>query len=156
MAEGRLVLSSVPPCMLPLRACPPTHHSPPRFFFLLQGRTFPVEQLFLEDCHEATGESCSTAFVSLRARAHTTWCHRSSSLILAPHPASSTCSPGYILDADSPAALRPQWDRRGQRRVAMTAGSKNAKAVQAGWGDALADAGPLNPHFNEEELRGYR
>lgn len=61
-----------------------------------------------------------------------------------------------MLDADSPAALRPQWDRKGQRRLAATAGAKNARAVQAGWGDALADAGPLNPHFNEEELRGYR
>jgi hypothetical protein len=63
---------------------------------------------------------------------------------------------GYVLDADSPAALRPQWDRRAQRRVANTAGSKNQQAVRAGWGDALADSGPLNPHFNEEELRGYR
>lgn len=63
---------------------------------------------------------------------------------------------GYVLDADSPAALRPQWDRGAQRRVAQTAGSKNLKAVQAGWGDALAGGPPLNPHFSEEELRGYR
>lgn len=61
-----------------------------------------------------------------------------------------------MLDADSPAALRPQWDRCAQRRLAATAGAKNARAVQAGWGDALADAGPLNPHFKEEELRRYR
>ncbi|PRW58696.1 helicase domain-containing [Chlorella sorokiniana] len=81
-----------------------------------QGRTFPVEQLFLEDCYEATG---------------------------------------YVLDADSPAALCPQWDRRAQRRIAATAGSKNLRAVQAGWGDAAADAGPLNPHFKEEALAGY-
>ncbi|KAI3433652.1 hypothetical protein D9Q98_003461 [Chlorella vulgaris] len=81
-----------------------------------QGRTFPVEQRFLEDAYQETG---------------------------------------YVLDADSPAALRPQWDRGAQRRVAQTAGSKNLKAVQAGWGDALAGGPPLNPHFSEEELRGY-
>jgi hypothetical protein len=40
--------------------------------------------------------------------------------------------------------------------VALTAGAKNLRAVQAGWGDALADVGPLNPHFKEEELAGYR
>lgn len=51
-----------------------------------QGRTFPVEQLFLEDCYQATG---------------------------------------YVLDADSSAALRPQWDRRGQRRTAQTADRKS-------------------------------
>ena len=67
-----------------------------------------------------------------------------------------TWGAGYVLDADSPAALHPQWDRRAQRRVANTAGSKNQQAVRAGWGDALADSGPLNSHFNEEELRGYR
>ena len=90
---------------------------PPLPINLLQGRTFPVEQLFLEDCYQATG---------------------------------------YVLDADSPAALRPRHDRRAQRRVAQTAGSKNLKAVQAGWGDARADAGPLNPHFDAGELSGYR
>lgn len=61
-----------------------------------------------------------------------------------------------MLDADSPAALRPQWDRRAQRRLAATAGAKNLRAVQAGWGDAAADVGPLNPHFKEEVLAGYR
>ena len=71
------------------------------------------------------------------------------------------CSPpsspaGYVLDADSPAALRPHWDRRAQRRIAATAGAKNLRAVQAGWGDAAADVGPLNPYFKEEELAGYR
>lgn len=71
------------------------------------------------------------------------------------------CSPpsspaGYVLDADSPAALRPHWDRRAQRRIAATAGAKNLRAVQAGWGDAAADVGPLNPHFKEEALAGYR
>ena len=76
-------------------------------------------------------------------------------LIKLSHVNETLCA-GYVLDADSPAALRPQWDRRGQRRLAATAGAKNAKAVQAGWGDALADAAPLNPHFKEEELRGYR
>lgn len=76
-------------------------------------------------------------------------------LIKLSHVTETLCA-GYVLDADSPAALRPQWDRRGQRRLAATAGAKNAKAVQAGWGDALANAAPLNPHFKEEELRGYR
>lgn len=81
------------------------------------GRTFPVQQLFLEDAYQATG---------------------------------------YILDADSPAALRPDWDRRAQRRLALTAGAKNQAAVRGGWGDAEADVGPLNPHYDAERYRQYR
>lgn len=80
-------------------------------------------------------------------------------LIFTPLPSLPIPNPrrsGYVLDADSPAALRPHWDRRAQRRIAATAGSKNLKAVQAGWGDAAADAGPLNPHFKDEALTGYR
>jgi len=34
-------------------------------FLVLQGRTFPVEQLFLEDCYEATG-ACHAFALSLR------------------------------------------------------------------------------------------
>lgn len=148
-----------------------------RVFPCTQGRTFPVEQLFLEDCYEATGECCCLTVILcacaglaacltgalnkspcvVRRRASPSRRHRRSlALISRSPPPIHSRPPGYILDADSPAALRPQWDRRAQRRVAMTAGSKNAKAVQAGWGDALADAGPLNPHFKEDELRGYR
>ena len=63
---------------------------------------------------------------------------------------------GYLLDPDSPAALKAHNDRRAQRRLAQTAGARHARAVQAGWGDAQADAEPLNPHYTGEGLEDYR
>ncbi|GAB4817860.1 hypothetical protein N2152v2_004906 [Parachlorella kessleri] len=81
-----------------------------------EGRTFPVEQLCLEDVYELTG---------------------------------------YRLDADSPAALRPNHDRRAQQRVAKTAGASKQTLVRSGWGDAEADVGVLNPHYQEDHYDRY-
>ena len=50
---------------------------------------------------------------------------------LAVRPSSSAGpSPGYRLDSESPAALRPQWDRRAQQRVAKTAGASKQALVR--------------------------
>jgi ATP-dependent RNA helicase DHX29 len=81
------------------------------------GRTFPVQQLYLEDAYELTG---------------------------------------YVLEADAPAALRAGRDRGAQRRLAATAGARNAAAVRAGWGDDAGGGAPLNPHYDEELYQDYR
>ncbi len=75
---------------------------------------------------------------------------------LPPHPHPLHAPAGYVLASDSPAAIRPRWDKASQKRLAATAGAKNQQAVRGGWGDAEAHAEPLNKYYDHERYEQYR
>lgn len=61
----------------------------------------------------------------------------------------------YVLDMDSPAALKARGLRGGQKRLENSSGSKHKALIQGNWGDDIADV-VLNQYFDESQYDSYR
>jgi len=61
----------------------------------------------------------------------------------------------YVLDMDSPAALKAKGLRGGQKKLENSSGSKHKALIQGNWGDDIADV-VLNQYFDESLYEAYR